>query len=537
MQTLQSNNNGNGLELKNINIDSISILKHHPRSDLGNLEALQGSMRRDGIQDPLLVCEIESGKYNIIDGARRLTAAGEMGWKEILCLIHSEISEADAAHLSYVKNVERKTLNAIEIARHIQTMRDTFGYTLEELELKGYGSPSAISRQLKLLGLPDKTQSQIQEGILTAGHGVALVELPSSKEQERMAKRIVDHDYSVRATKDRVRRYLAKKNKQKKERPEEIIPSGDVPGVYFKDARDMSELPVECVHLLVTSPPYFLGKEYEKGVTYEEHIDNIRAVMDESARTLVPGGIMAINVANINNFKSVKGNNELSQTQLMAHRYQNFLRKHQILLTDTIIWIKRPAWRIAHNDYRDNTVHTSYRMMNNWEPIYIFRKKGERVVPSEEIVLKSKLTREQWMTYVNAVWDIEPVHHMKGHPCIYPDELANRLIRMFSYDGDTVLDPFLGSGTTVKVARELGRHGIGYERELQYKPVIMEKLGIGQGTAESEPLKQMQESVEQIHEFGSETTESEVEMSLEGEDQVPKEGHADGYHDEGKTAQ
>jgi hypothetical protein len=76
------------------------------------------------------------------------------------------------------------------------------------------------------------------------------------------------------------------------------------------------------------------------------------------------------------------------------------------------------------------------------------------------------------------VWEINTVKKMEGHPCIWPDELPHRLIKMFSYEGDTVLDPFLGSGTTVKVARELNRDGIGYERELQYKPVIMEKLGI-----------------------------------------------------------
>jgi hypothetical protein len=67
---------------------------------------------------------------------------------------------------------------------------------------------------------------------------------------------------------------------------------------------------------------------------------------------------------------------------------------------------------------------------------------------------------------------------MEGHPCIWPDELAYRLIKMFSYEGDTVLDPFLGSGTTVKVAKELKRDGIGYEKEPQYKAVIMQRLGL-----------------------------------------------------------
>ncbi|MBI9087578.1 MAG: ParB/RepB/Spo0J family partition protein, partial [Desulfobacterales bacterium] len=115
---------------------------HHPRTDIGNLESLQGSLRRDGIQEPVLVYEIESGKYSVIDGVRRLKSFQEFGWKRIPCLIKKGISDAEAAHLSYVKNVERKTLSAIEKAHHIKRMRDVFSYTLEELFVMGYG-PSA----------------------------------------------------------------------------------------------------------------------------------------------------------------------------------------------------------------------------------------------------------------------------------------------------------------------------------------------------------------------------------------------------------
>ncbi|MBI9085264.1 MAG: site-specific DNA-methyltransferase [Desulfobacterales bacterium] len=241
----------------------------------------------------------------------------------------------------------------------------------------------------------------------------------------------------------------------------------------------MSELPDECVHLVVTSPPYYIGMEYEKGMTWDEHIENVRPVMNECGRVLVPGGIMAINVGDITNFEGPKGQNERSQTQLMAHRYQSFLRKHNILLTDTIIWTKPPKWNAQHSNLRDETPHCSYKTMQNWEPIYIFRKKGERQIPPDDIVLLSKLTRQQWMAYVNALWDIEPDHNIhQDHPCPYPEELVRRLVQMFSYVGDTVLDPFLGSGTTVKVARELGREAIGYERELQYKAAIMRKLGL-----------------------------------------------------------
>lgn len=171
----------------------------------------------------------------------------------------------------------------------------------------------------------------------------------------------------------------------------------------------------------------------------------------------------------------------LPHLERAGHRYQSYLRKYQIFLTDVIIWQKPTAWRRkrAHtSSYTETTVHTSYRIVDNFEPVYIFRKKGEREVPSEDIVLRSRLTKEQWIAWVPSVWQIDAVKNQQEHPCVYPDELCHRLIKMFSYEGDTVLDPWLGSGTTVKVARELNREGVGYEKEPQYKAVIMKKLGI-----------------------------------------------------------
>jgi len=524
-ETQTTDQNGNGMELKLVNIDSLSIPQHHPRSDYGNLETLQGSIKRDGLQEPLFVYEIEAGKFGIIDGARRLKAVQEMGMKQISCLINKGIGEADAAHLSYVKNVERKTLSSIEIARHIKTMRDDFGYTLNELELKGYGSPATISNKLKLLDLPETVQRQIQDGSLTAGHGLALTKLPTKKEQELKAKRVIDFDLSVRKTENQIDRYLSKKRKSKEEAPKDNIPSNDVPGVYFKDARYMSdEIPDRSVHLVVTSPPYNIAMEYEKGMTFKEHLANIKDVMKECARVLVPGGIIALNVADIVNFKGQDGQSDNFQIQLVGQIYQSSLKKHEVFLTDEIIWAKPRAWsKNRYKKYKEDTPHTSYRVFNNWEHVFVFRKKGEREIPSEEIVLESKLTREQWIAYVNGVWAIEPVKNDLEHPCMYPDELVNRIVRMFSYVGDTVLDPFLGSATTVKVARELGREGIGYEKELQYKPVIMKRLGIVPGEApDAEDLKTTMENIKQALPSGGPDMDFDVEAVATEEDAAAK---------------
>jgi DNA modification methylase len=120
--------------------------------------------------------------------------------------------------------------------------------------------------------------------------------------------------------------------------------------------------------------------------------------------------------------------------------------------------------------WSDKTPHTGYRITINYEPVYIFRKLGEREEPSEDIKARSRITKEQWDQWASGVWQINHVHEMKGHPAIYPDELVSRLVQMFSFEGDLVLDPFLGSGTTIKVARELNRQGIGYEREASTRP-------------------------------------------------------------------
>ena len=93
---------------------------------------------------------------------------------------------------------------------------------------------------------------------------------------------------------------------------------------------------------------------------------------------------------------------------------------------------------------------------------------------SEEI--QSKLTKDEWKEYVTGVWHIKSVLSNKEHPAMFPEELAKRVIKMYSYKGDNVLDPYLGSGTTIKVARDLDRNGLGYEINEGYKDIILKSL-------------------------------------------------------------
>jgi site-specific DNA-methyltransferase (adenine-specific) len=502
------------MKLENLSISTL-VVNYHPRNMLGDIESLQGSIKRDGLQEPLMVYAIAKNQYAVIDGVRRLEAVKEFGWQSIPCLIKKDMAASDAAHLSYVKNTERNSLNPIEIACHLKAMMDDFGYTQSDLELKGYGSKAKISGVLKLLELPESVQNQIQGGELTAAHGRALAKLKTNKEQERMAKQIIDGDMTAKRADIRIDRYL-KKGKSKAAETMQPLPSQDIPGVYIKDSRDMSELPDKSVHMVLSSPPYNIGMEFEKGVPFDEHLAMVKDVLKECARVLVPGGIMALNVDDIINFKGRKGQNDFSQIQLMAHFYQSYLRSHNIRLTDRIIWKKPSAWRKKlHQAYSDELVHTTYRMIDNFEPVYIFRKKGERDLPSESVILRSKLTKEEYIAWVPSVWEIDAVHKMEGHPCIWPDELAHRLIKMFTYEGDTVLDPFLGSGTTVKVAKELNRDGIGYEKEPQYKTVIMERLGLESEAPAEAPAETMAEYAERSLEEDAGSTEAEGSKAAE----------------------
>ncbi len=382
----------------------------------------------------------------------------------------------------------------------------------------GYGSKATVSKRLSLLDLPEEVKDQIACCKLTKAHGESLAKLDDPEKIKKIAKLAVANDWSAKKTKTTVERHTkAVKKKAKNEAPAERIPAQEVPDVYFKDARNMLELPYESIGLIVTSPPYNVEMEYEKGVSFDEHLENIEQVLAECARVMVSGGTMCINVGDILNFKGAKGKNSFSQIQPMAHIYQKMLRKYGVYLRDQIIWVKdsNPLTYDATVQYSDDTKHAEYRIVTRHEPVLIFRKKGERPVPSEDVVLKSRLTREEWKMYAPSVWKIDRNRKADGHPAMFPEELVSRLIKMYSYVGETVLDPFLGSGTTIKVARALGRDGVGYERDLRYKATIMKKLGITTYAKEIlEDLEAKQPEKLEVDTFMSEGMEDAVEQII-----------------------
>ena len=499
---------GEGAAVRFIPIETLRLFKYSPRSDPRNKNnSLIRSIKQNGVENPLMVMPSpeDNGIKDIIDGGRRLEAARQAGLTHVPCIVVPTLTLQDAAHLAYRLNDERKSWSAIEKARHIQRMKKDFNLTGEDLYVEGYGTAARQSQLTKLLDLAPSVQKLIENKEITTAHGSALSEITQHDAQIRMAERVVRNGYSAKLTAKKIAersRKLQMNSKRAQYIPNEI--DADVPGVYFKSSENMAELPDESVHLVVTSPPYGLGMEFELGRTPQTMFEENKYVLDEIGRVVAPGCYVAVNIQNIQNCEGGAAKNKITEYFYINVKYQQYMRRLGFILQDEVCWVKDIPWHYGmYHLPTDKTPHAEFRFIQRTEQILIFKKKGKREdLPSNDIQLQSRLTPEQLKAWLPNVWNI-PVE--KGlaradHPCVYPQELCSRLIQMFSYIGDTVLDPWLGSGTTVKVARDLNRIGIGYERELKYKTVIMKKLGIEPvaGLAESKPFKMIEFVEEQL---------------------------------------
>ncbi len=463
------------MNIKNISVDLI-VEGYHPRKDYSGQEELTKRIKNTKTIRPIIVRPVEDN-YEIIDGKRRFLAAKELGWTEIPCIIE-EIDEETATHQSYLLNLSkyRKNLNALEEAHHLDKVMVTYGHNVENLVRLGYGSRSTIDDKLRLLKLSEKIQHLVLTGEIDRSFGYELGKLKDENLQQKLADEIIaNKKVSVRDIKNKVRSSNVRGNhKNDIDNQYNDIPKGDIPDVFIKDAKDMSELKDGSVGCVITSPPFNVGLEYEKDVTFEGHVDNLGRVFKECNRVLAPGGKICVNVGDIRNFGTRNGGKP--EIKPIIQYLVDIFKKYNIRYLDTIIWKKGLNW-VNNRQVKFNVKHTTHRILGNFEYFYIFTKDGERDV-SFDIEYESKLTKDEWKKWVDGVWEIRPVSRQKGHPAQFPEKLVRRLIKLYSFKGDIVLDPFGGSMTTVKVANELGRVGIGYERDERYKSFIMEKLGI-----------------------------------------------------------
>ncbi len=242
------------------------------------------------------------------------------------------------------------------------------------------------------------------------------------------------------------------------------IPEESLNCFHLKSSSDMSELPDYSVHLMVTSPPYNVRKEYDDDLTLEEYLDLLHVVFKETYRVLVTGGRACINIANLGRKPYLPLHALIIQTMLEIG----------FLMRGEIIWDKAASaspstawgsWQSASNPVlRD--VH---------EYILVFSKESFSRKPE---VKEDTIERESFLEWTKSIWTFPAVSAKRiGHPAPFPEELPRRLIDLYTFKNDVVLDPFCGSGTTCLAAFRLGRQYIGYEINPQYKQLAEERLG------------------------------------------------------------
>ena len=253
--------------------------------------------------------------------------------------------------------------------------------------------------------------------------------------------------------------------------------------IFFKSSTDMSEIPSSSVNLIVTSPPYWTLKDYENedqiglgSSSYEYYLSELNKVWKECIRVLAPDGKICINIMPFL-LTGKAARFKRRETRLVLGDIERFMDStKEMYQFGLYIWDKRKIARFSSfgsYPYPPNLFSTY-----PYEWITVFSKQGKRPKVAKEIKEKSKLTTKEWQDWaINSIWEMQPASAKREkHPAPFPDEMPKRLIKLHSFYGDTVLDPFLGTGTTAKVAIELGRKAIGYELNKEYEPLIIKKL-------------------------------------------------------------
>ncbi|HUW47913.1 MAG TPA: site-specific DNA-methyltransferase [Patescibacteria group bacterium] len=286
----------------------------------------------------------------------------------------------------------------------------------------------------------------------------------------------------------------------------------------------MKQIEPESVALGFWSPPYFVGKEYEKSETFDSWQNMLREVIHLHADALKPGGFMVVNIADIRCFKdesiprfqamnislqrskitremvleakkkfpdynrdkladylgcseqtvdrrlngnNIRGGKYETQTrvQLVGGPLQTYGQECGLYLYDHRIWAKDPAW--ANSKWTSNTL----KSVDEYEDLYVFWK------PGQQIIDRRRLQSKEWKEWGSrAVWFVKSVRANNDHEAKFPIELAERVVRLYTDEGDVVLDPFMGSGTTGIASVRHGRKFIGIEKESKYAKLAEKNL-------------------------------------------------------------
>lgn len=250
--------------------------------------------------------------------------------------------------------------------------------------------------------------------------------------------------------------------------------------IIFGDSRSLNQIKDKSVQLIITSPPYWQLKDYGTqdqigfNDSYEEYINNLNLVWKECDRVLSDGCRLCINIGDQFARSVYYGRYKVIPIRTEIIRFCESLGMDYM---GAIIWQKTTTM----NTSGGGAIMGSYPYPRNgilkmdYEFILIFKKLGNAPKPTKEQKERSVITKEEWSQYFSSHWNFSGVKQT-GHIAMFPEELPKRLIKMFSFVGETVFDPFAGSGTTLLAAKNLGRNSVGYEINEEFEPIIREKL-------------------------------------------------------------
>ena len=226
----------------------------------------------------------------------------------------------------------------------------------------------------------------------------------------------------------------------------------------------MKKIPDNSVHLAITSPPYNVGKDYDNHndrMGYQEYLDWLDGVWRETKRVLAPGGRFALNIAptGIKDFVP------------LHHDFANQFRKIGMKFRTEVIWykqtmLKRTAWGSFKSPANPHIVPS-------WEYVMIFSKGQDRLDGDTK---NADITKEEFMKFSDGFWQISPETRRKGHPAPFPEELIYRLVKFYSYKGNTILDMFGGTGTVAAVAAKEKRNYLHIDISPQYCKIAKDRV-------------------------------------------------------------
>ena len=260
------------------------------------------------------------------------------------------------------------------------------------------------------------------------------------------------------------RLYEGQPEEQETDYVENPIPADRLDAILHASSESMRDLPDASVHLMVTSPPYNVGKDYDEDLSLEEYLSFLKRVWAETHRVLVPGGRACINVANLGRKPYIP-----LHAMLIAD-----MSSLGFLMRGEIIWDKAASsssstawgsWQSAANP----------TLRDTHEYILVFSKGSFR---REKVDGRaSTISKDEFLEFTKSVWKFGGESARKvGHPAPFPVELPYRLIQLYTFSGEVVLDPFMGSGQTALAALKAGRHFVGYEVNEEYLKLAEKRI-------------------------------------------------------------